>query len=286
MSSSGGNAGLAAAYAAREFKLQAHIFCPVSTLGFVIERLRGMGAIVSCQGQDWNAAHELALAFLKEMEAKYGKSSTLFVHPFEHPLIWEGHSTLVKELAEEKLDPDLIICAVGGGGLACGILRGLIESRNNDIKSSVSAGPVVVAVETEGAASFAASVNNNHQLTSIDKITSVATSLGAKTVTSSLLDLTAEYGKDRVKSVVVSDKEAVEAVVNFANESRFLVEPACGAALSLLYSQTGREKLKHIFEEVVFTKDFSTIKTVVIVCGGSGVTLDMIQQWKSTYLDQ
>ena len=45
-----------------------------------------------------------------------------YAHPFDNPLIWDGHSTLVDELAEElPKPPDAIFCSVGGGGLLMGV---------------------------------------------------------------------------------------------------------------------------------------------------------------------
>lgn len=51
----------------------------------------------------------------------------------------------------------------------------------------------------------------------------------------------------------------------FARDHRILVEPACGAALAVLYSG--------------LTK-FSKGPVVVEVCGGSGVTIDLLREWK------
>ena len=54
-------------------------------------------------------------------------------------------------------------------------------------------------------------------------------------------------------------------ILEFANDHRILVEPACGAALAAIYSK-----------KVQFEKG----PVVVEVCGGSGVNLDLLQQWK------
>jgi hypothetical protein len=54
--------------------------------------------------------------------------------------------------------------------------------------------------------------------------------------------------------------------VGFADEHRVLVEPACGASLSVVYDNDDvLEKYRNI---------------VVIVCGGSKVDLDQIAEWK------
>jgi L-serine/L-threonine ammonia-lyase len=72
------------------------------------------------------------------------------VHPFDHPDIWQGHSSIVAELNHQLhgAKPDAIILSVGGGGLLNGVVEGLQAVGWGDVP--------VVAVETEGADSFAA----------------------------------------------------------------------------------------------------------------------------------
>ena len=54
--------------------------------------------------------------------------------------------------------------------------------------------------------------------------------------------------------------------MRFADEHRVLVEPACGASLSVVYDNDAvLEKYRNI---------------VVIVCGGLKVDLDQIAEWK------
>ena len=71
------------------------------------------------------------------------------------------------------------------------------------------------------------------------------------------------------KSIIVSDKDALEACFDFSNEYRHLVEPACGAALSLVYNPLYKSKYCNQYKNVV-----------VIVCGGSAVSIDLLQKWK------
>jgi threonine dehydratase len=89
----------------------------------------------------------------------------------------------------------------------------------------------IIAVETEGAASFAAAQKAGKP-EPLSAITSIATSLGALAVTHGTL---ASADRIATESMVVSDKEAVRAMRRFADEQRVLVEPACGAALAGVY---------------------------------------------------
>ncbi|KAI8928175.1 tryptophan synthase beta subunit-like PLP-dependent enzyme [Entophlyctis helioformis] len=284
VSSSGGNAGLAATTAAVHYGLAAHVFVPSSTHADTIALLRSLGAQVTVAGAVWDEAHQAALAYLGSLPAGSG----ILVHPFDHPDLWEGHSTLVDEVAHE-LDragthdgsgavPDLIICAVGGGGLLAGILHGAAANYQSKGRRQ----PIVLGVETDGAASYAAALahGDGTEPVEIPAITSIAKSLGARKIAQAVLDKRDSYGRNLVRSLVVSDKQAVDALVLFADAFRFLVEPACAAALAPVLLDAGSGEQSLLRSVVPELGSDSTI--VVEVCGGSAVSLDMVAQWRKT----
>lgn len=100
----------------------------------------------------------------------YNPSKGLFT---PDPLLWTGHATIIDETVRQGVRPDAIVVSVGGGGLLCGVIEGV---RRNGL-STVP----VIAVETEGTASLAGSLQRNRN-TEIERITGIATSLGAKKV--------------------------------------------------------------------------------------------------------
>jgi threonine dehydratase len=51
------------------------------------------------------------------------KTTPLFIHLI--PLLWEGHATLIDEVASDGVKPDAVILSVGGGGLLSGVCEGL-----------------------------------------------------------------------------------------------------------------------------------------------------------------
>lgn len=248
VSSSGGNAGLAVAYSGRRLKIPVKVVIPTSSAKFMVEKIQREGAEVIIHGEDWNGADVLA----RELSTQPG---AFYIPPFDHPLIWKGHSSLIHEVHAEGFKPDAVVVAVGGGGLFCGVVQGLREVGWSNV-------PVFTA-ETEGAASFAKSVQAG-ELVTLDAIRTLARSLGAKTVAKQALDYANTHP---VFPKVVSDKQAVDAVVQFADQHRLLVEPACGAALSLVY------------ERLIDPKIYK--KVLVVVCGGSGVTRALIKEWET-----
>ena len=183
-------------------------------------------------------------------------SSVKYIHPFDDTLLWDGHSTIIDEIAQTGLKPDMVVLSVGGGGLLCGIEKGI--RKNNFDKTKI------LAVETHGADSFFRSKKMN-KLIELDKITSIATSLGTRKVAKKAFELTK---KKTVISHVIDDNDALEAIDLFLKDHRTLVEPACGASLSPLYKN---------LEIFVGIKNI-----VVIVCGGVGFSIDQLNEWKNT----
>nr|XP_012788767.1 unnamed protein product [Sorex araneus] len=142
--SSGGNAGIAAAYSARKLGLPATIVLPEGSSPQVVKRLHAEGAEVQLAGKVWDDANVHA----RELAEQDG---WVDVPPFDHPLIWEGHASLVQELkADLGSPPGALVLAVGGGGLLAGVAAGLEQVGWQDVP--------VVAVETRGADSFHAAL--------------------------------------------------------------------------------------------------------------------------------
>jgi L-serine/L-threonine ammonia-lyase len=92
--------------------------------------------------------------------------------------------------------PECIIASVGGGGLMLGLIEGCI--RHGWMDKNIK----LIAVETRGADCFSESVKQN-KLVTLNAITSIAKSLGAKTCSSKLFDYYNLY-KDKIESIVLS----------------------------------------------------------------------------------
>ncbi len=246
---SGGNAGLAVAYAGRKLKMQVRIVVLKSTSETAIERIKQEGADVIVHGDVWGETEQYARTLANELD------DAEYIPPFDHPLVWEGHASLSHELPDQIKKPDAIVLSVGGGGLMCGVVQGLHDIDWQDVP--------VIAAETQGAASFNAAIKAGHVVT-LPKITSIATTLGATRVTEQALKWAQQH---EIHSVVVSDQQAINACLQFADDMRVLVEPACGAALAVVY------------DNLAIIAPCQNI--LVIVCGGAGVSLKQFQAWQS-----
>jgi L-serine/L-threonine ammonia-lyase len=250
VSSSGGNAGYAAAYAGRQLGVPVTVVVPESTSEMARRRIESEGADLIVRGAAWDEANVCAQRLAEEVNGA-------FIPPFDHPTIWRGNATLVDEAARQCPKPDAVVLSVGGGGLLCGVVEGMHRNGWADVP--------VLAVETSGAESLAASLAQGEPVT-LPAITSIASTLGARRVTDRALEWAREHP---IVPHVVSDRDAVNACLWFADRQRVVVEPACGASLSLLV-----EPHRHILDQYQ--------SVLVIVCGGAGVTIGQLLRWRET----
>jgi L-serine/L-threonine ammonia-lyase len=246
VSSSGGNAGYAVAYAGSRLGVPVTIVVPGRASARARDLILGEGAEVIEYGQAWDESHAHACELARQMGGAY-------IHPFDDPAVWEGHATMIREAAEDGPKPGAVVVSVGGGGLLCGVALGMEEVGWHDVP--------ILAVETKGADSFAAAVAAG-RLVTLPAITSIATTLGARTVAAEAL---AWAGRREIVPSVVSDRSAVDACLRFADDHRVLVEPACGASLSAIYNGAALVRERE--------------SVLVIVCGGAGATLDLLGRW-------
>ncbi|KXJ27560.1 serine dehydratase-like [Exaiptasia diaphana] len=255
--SSGGNAGLAAAYSARKLNVPCTIIVPSTTPAFMVKRLEEEKAKVIVHGDVWNDADALAQELCKDPEYTY-------IPPFDHPDIWEGVASLVHEAVEDLqgTKPSVVAVCVGGGGLLCGILQGLHDVGWQDVP--------VVAMETEGANCLNASLNEN-RIVKLDGITSIAKCLGSTQVARRAFQWTKEHN---IISDLCTDVDALNACLRFADDHRMLVEPGCGATLASVYNNMYDKWSK----EGKLNSDIKSI--LVVVCGGNMVSLEQLQIWK------
>jgi L-serine/L-threonine ammonia-lyase len=245
---SGGNAGFATAFVAQMLGMQAEIVVPSTTPESTRQRIAALGATVIVHGDVWDEANEHALALSASDEVEY-------VPAFDHPVLWEGHSTMIDEIVAVLPQVDAVVASVGGGGLLSGILTGLLRHGRTDCR--------VIACETTGAASFRAALDAEHPV-KLDRIDSIAKSLAALQVASWPVDAIKQFPHE---SVVLSDVDAILGVTRFADDHRQLVEPACGVSLAVGY-------LDH--PAIAGAHD-----VVIVVCGGVSVDARMVADWAS-----
>jgi L-serine/L-threonine ammonia-lyase len=240
VSSSGGNAGIAVAYVGRKLSIPVRVVVPESTTAQARKLILAQGAQLTVHGASWYEANAYAEASLAADEA--------FIHPFDHPLLWQGHSTMIDEVAQQGIKPGAVVLSVGGGGLLSGAVAGMQRLGWSDVP--------ILAMETRGAESFAAALVAG-EVVRLPGITSIASSLGARQVCDQAL-LSAQ--RHPVISDVISDAVAVGGCESLLREHRILVEPACGAAVAA------------VTEPSTCLADVESV--LIIVCGGVTMTAE------------
>ncbi|HZI95940.1 MAG TPA: pyridoxal-phosphate dependent enzyme, partial [Actinomycetales bacterium] len=108
VAASGGNHGLAVAWAASRLGVPATVFVPATAPASKVEPLRALGADVRLVGERYSQA---LAASLEHQVA----SGALAVHAYDEPAVVAGQGTVGLELAEQAEDADTVLVAVGGG---------------------------------------------------------------------------------------------------------------------------------------------------------------------------
>ncbi|MFJ8015628.1 serine/threonine dehydratase [Streptomyces sp. NPDC096339] len=212
---SGGNAGLACAWAARAHGVRATVFLPGNAPRVKVERLRGYGADVRLVGDRY---HE-ALAASQEFAADSG---ALRSHAYDHPLIAAGAGTLLDEIRAAVPGLDTVVVAVGGGGLFAGVAT---AAREHGVR--------VLAAEPENCRALNAALEAGRPVdVTVDSV--AADSLGAPRVSAAALE--AARG-DHVRSLLVPDTAITEARRALWEEHRIVVEPGAATALAALRTE-------------------------------------------------
>ncbi|WP_030297704.1 serine/threonine dehydratase [Streptomyces katrae] len=207
---SGGNAGLACAWAARAQSVPATVFLPANAPRVKVERLRGYGAEVRLVGDRYAEA----LAACEEFAAASGALSS---HAYDHPLIAAGAGTLLDEIRAGLPGLDTVVVAVGGGGLFAGVAA---AAREHGVR--------VIAAEPENCRALNAALEAG-RLVDVGVDSVAADSLGATRVSAAAL---AAAQEKNVRSVLVPDAAITGARRALWEEHRIVVEAGAATALA------------------------------------------------------
>jgi len=114
VAASGGNHGVAVAYAAMKTRHPATIFVPSVASPAKLEQIRGFGARLEVGGELYNDA-------LIASEAYVVRSGAAAIHAYDQPQTLQGQGTVAMEFEEQAPGLDAVLVAVGGGGLIGGM---------------------------------------------------------------------------------------------------------------------------------------------------------------------
>jgi threonine dehydratase len=209
---SGGNAGLANAYAAAAVGVPATVFVPTTAPAVKVARLRAYGATVVQAGSEYAEAYEAALEHATAAGAVY-------VHAYDQPEVTAGAGVCGAELLAQ-VQVDTIVVAVGGGGLLAGIA------------AAAEGVAKIVAVEPTSCPTLHTALASGRP---VDVTVSgiAADSLGARRIGEIAYAVATRTG---VQSVLVSDDDLIDARRRLWDEHRIVVEHGAAAAFAALTS--------------------------------------------------
>ncbi|MBU3025723.1 threonine ammonia-lyase [Zobellia galactanivorans] len=215
---SAGNHAQGVAFACNHLKIQGTVYMPSVTPKQKIEQTKmfdGEWVTVVLEGDTFDDSSKSARAFCESNNKTY-------IHPFDDPKVIEGQGTVGLELLEQFKEPiDYIFVAVGGGGLASGLI-GVFKELSPSTK--------IIGVEPEGAPSMKTSMENNvnTELSKIDKFIDGA-------AVQKVGDLTFSICKEGLYDMVtVPEGKVCQTILDLYNRDAIVVEPAGALTIAAL----------------------------------------------------
>jgi threonine dehydratase len=209
---SGGNAGLAAAFAASRLGLRSTVFVPSIVSPSKLEKLRAIASEVRVGGAAYADALDAALAFEQQ-------SGALAVHAYAQPAVVAGQGTVGLEILRQLPSVDTVLVAVGGGGLIGGIAAAIGDRVR------------VVAVETAGCPTLHAALDAGAPV-DVEVGGLAADSLGARRVGEICWSARARIAE----SLLVDDRDVLDAQQHLWDSLRVVAEPGGATAYAALVS--------------------------------------------------
>lgn len=213
---SSGNHGAALAYAARSAGIPCVVVVPDSAIATKVEAVRRLGAEV----------HQVPIAQRGERaNAVAVERGMTVIPPFDHAHVIAGQGTVGLELLQQRVDVEVVLVPVGGGGLASGVATAVKALRPE---------VTVLGVEPELAADAAQSVAEGRLVSWPLADTGRTIADGLRT---GLSELTFAHLHTHLDGVLtVSEEQIRQATAALIRASRTVVEPsgavAAAAALS------------------------------------------------------
>ena len=191
---------------------------PRFTPGVKVERTRGFGAEVVLHGDTLDEARAHALALGEEQHLS-------FVHPYDDEAIVAGQGTVGLEMLEAEPSLDMLVIAVGGGGLIAGIATAA---------KALQPGIEIIGVQTTR---FPAMFNAIKGTQHVQGTSTIAEGIAVGTpgqVTRAII-------ADKVDDLVLVDEGDIEqAIVMLLEIEKTLVEGAGAAGLAALLKDPAR----------------------------------------------
>jgi threonine dehydratase len=238
LAASGGNFGMAVAYAAHRLGHPAEIFVPSTSPEMKIERIRSYGATVHVIDGFYAEAYAAC-------EERAFDTGAAFLHPYDQPAVVAGQGTIAAELSDQRAALQTVIVAVGGGGLIGGIAAWFA----GDVK--------VIGVEPDRCPTLSSALRAGEPV-DVEVGGIAADALGAARAGVIPMGIATRFVRE---VVTVSDEDIMRARRVLWESCRIAAEPGAAATLAALLSGAYRPRPGE--------------RVCLVICGGNADPSDL-----------
>jgi threonine dehydratase len=211
LTASAGNMAQGVAFCAQRIGVDATIIAPDTAPATKIRAVERMGGrVIKVPFAEWWRTFETR---------SYPGIDATFIHAFDDPDVMAGNGTIALELLEDLPDLDAVVIPWGGGGLSCGI-AGVLRELAPRVR--------IYAAEIETAAPLAASLAAGEPR-AVEYQPSFVDGIGSKMVFPGMFE---SARKLLDGSLVVTLKEAAQAMKVVAERNRIIIEGAAACAVA------------------------------------------------------
>ena len=220
---SGGNFAIAVAYVSKKLRIDATVVMPKTASPIRQKTCRDFGANVVLADRIEDVFHEA-----QKIANHQGRT---FLHPFEGKAMTLGAATMAYEFFHQSPGLEVVIAAIGGGGMASGVALAF-KLLNPNIR--------VIGVEPRGANSMHLSFASG-KTEKLKQVDTIADSLGSPLTEPYSFRLCHQYLDELV---YVEESEMKETMKSLFYDYGLVVEPACAAGLASAHAAL-KQKLQH-----------------------------------------
>ncbi len=211
---SAGNHAQGVAFGADLLGVHARIFMPENTPPQKVQATRDLGAEVVLTGANFDESFVAA-------QADCQRNGTVFIHPFDDPLVMAGQGTIGLEIMHDLPDVGTVIVPIGGGGLLAGVVTAIKETHPR---------VQVVGVESVAAPCMYRAVKQGG-ISEVPLGLTIADGIAVKKAG----QLTTPIIRRLVDEIVLVEEEEIAlAIVALLERSKLLVEGAGAVSLAAL----------------------------------------------------
>ena len=214
IAASAGNHAQAVSYHASKRGIAAQIVMPMTTPLNKVMSTRRFGGEVVLHGANYDEACD-------EAKRRAAESGLTFIHPFDDDAVIAGQGTLGLELLSQTPDVDVVITAVGGGGLISGMACALKE-----INPRIQ----VIGVQSSRLPSMKAAIAAGHLVT-LPVATTLADGIAVRRAGERTLPMVRKY-VDEI--VTVEEEEIASAILLLLEQEKTVAEGAGAAAVAAI----------------------------------------------------